>query len=188
MYHDSIILDICIGNKTKILYKTVIFCSVHVVYGIWIPVAIIGPLWERSRSCVLLSVSLWIMSNKRAFHYTTAGCNCVCVCDCITDLLSSGTLLPRTQLSCSGTDSGVVCSSAGRAAGGAGLTFLRLLRELWFSAVTDGCCLCGGGTGGSVEWPCWWWLDGCSAETNTGNWVNQWRGGRWTSPLINRGS
>ncbi len=48
----------------------------------------------------------------------------VLVCaSCVTDLLSSGTLLPGPSCPCSGTDSGVVCSSAGRAAGGAGLTF-----------------------------------------------------------------
>ncbi len=138
--------------------------------------------------------AVWGMSNKGPFHNTghTLGCNCAGVCDCVTDLLSSGTLLPRTQLSCSGTDSGVVCSSAGRAAGGAGLTFLRQLRELWFSAVTDGCCLCRGGTGGSVDCPCWCWLDGCSVERIKQSWVNQW----WVtlcrckqlSLVINRGT
>lgn len=53
-------------------------------------------------------------------------------------LLSSGTLLPRTQLSCSWTDSGVVCSSAGKAAGGAGLWFLLLVREFLLREVMDG--------------------------------------------------
>ena len=55
-----------------------------------------------------------------------------------THLLSSGTLLPRTQLSCSWTDSGVVCSSAGKAAGGAGLWFLLLVREFLLREVMDG--------------------------------------------------
>lgn len=80
-------------------------------------------------------------------------------------LLSSGTLLPRTQLSCSWTDSGVVCSSAGSAAGGAGLWFLLFVREFLLREVMDGwcwaaCCLWGGGSGCRVDWP--WLLAGCS--------------------------
>lgn len=82
-------------------------------------------------------------------------------------LLSSGTLLPRTQLSCSWTDSGVVCSSAGKAAGGAGLWFLLLVREFLLREVIDGwcwaeCCLWEGGKGCRVGCP--WWFAGCSAE------------------------
>ena len=88
-----------------------------------------------------------------------------------THLLSSGTLLPRTQLSCSWTDSGVVCSSAGKAAGGAGLWFLLLVREFLFREVMDGCCCAGGclwegGKGCRVDWP--WLFAGCS-EKRKGN-------------------
>lgn len=84
-----------------------------------------------------------------------------------THLLSSGTLLPRTQLSCSWTDSGVVCSSAGKAAGGAGLWFLLLVREFLLREVMDGwcwagCCLWGGGKGCRVGWP--WLFAGCSVK------------------------
>ena len=82
-------------------------------------------------------------------------------------LLSSGTLLPRTQLSCSWTDSGVVCSSAGKAAGGAGLWFLLLVREFLLREVMDGgccaeCCLWEGGKGCRVDWP--WLFAGCSEK------------------------
>lgn len=82
-------------------------------------------------------------------------------------LLSSGTLLPRTQLSCSWTDSGVVCSSAGKAAGGAGLWFLLLVREFLLREVMDGwccaeCCLWEGGKGCRVDWP--WLFAGCSGK------------------------
>lgn len=82
-------------------------------------------------------------------------------------LLSSGTLLPRTQLSCSWTDSGVVCSSAGKAAGGAGLWFLLFVREFLLREVMDGwccaeCCLWEGGKGCRVDWP--WLFAGCSEK------------------------
>lgn len=81
-------------------------------------------------------------------------------------LVSSGTLLPSTQLSCSGTLSGgVVCSSAGDwPATGAGLPVGGVSCRVefsdwpawcveprdWLRAVIDGCWRCGGGTGGSV--------------------------------------
>lgn len=86
-------------------------------------------------------------------------------------LLSSGALLPRTQLSCSWTDSGVVCSSAGKAAGGAGLWFLLLVREFLLREVIEGwcwaeCCLWEGGKGCRVDWP--WLFGGCSEKKE--NW------------------
>lgn len=79
-------------------------------------------------------------------------------------LVSRGTLLPSTQLSCSGTLSGgVACSSAGDwPATGAGLpvggvscrvelsdwpAWWAELSE-WLSAVMEGCWRWGGGTGG----------------------------------------
>lgn len=91
-------------------------------------------------------------------------------------LVSRGTLLPSTQLSCSGTLSGgVVCSSAGDwPATGAGLPVGGVSCRVefsdwpawcvelsdWLRAVMEGCWRWGGGTGGRVE-P--WWLDSCSA-------------------------
>lgn len=78
-----------------------------------------------------------------------------------TDLVSNGTLLLSTQLSCSCTDSGVVGPSPG-AGGGAWMGLRRplsvlRLRELaedwWCDSVW---WLCGGGIGGRrVDW-LWW--------------------------------
>lgn len=97
-------------------------------------------------------------------------------------LVSRGTLLPSTQLSCSGTLSGgVVCSSAGDwPATGAGLPVggVSCLVEFrdwpvwcvalraWLRAVTEGCWRWGGGTGGRLEL---WWLDGCSVNNRREN-------------------
>ena len=76
------------------------------------------------------------------------------------DLVSSGTLLLRTQLSCSWTDSGVVGPSPVPGAGAwMGLrpplrVFLFRLLADWWDKVW---WLCGGGSGGrSVDWL--WWL------------------------------
>lgn len=99
-------------------------------------------------------------------------------------LVSRGTLLPSTQLSCSGTLSGgVVCSSAGDwPATGAGLPVGGVSCRVefrdwpawweeprdWLRAVMDGCWRWGGGTGGRVE-P--WWLDSCSVEIRREVWL-----------------
>lgn len=76
------------------------------------------------------------------------------------DLVSRGTLLLRTQLSCSWTDSGVVGPSPVPGAGAwMGLrpplrVFLFRLLADWWDKVW---WLCGGGSGGrSVDWL--WWL------------------------------
>lgn len=78
-----------------------------------------------------------------------------------TDLVSNGTLLLSTQLSCSCTDSGVVGPSPG-ADGGAWMRFRRPPRVLRLRELAeDWWCdrvwwLCGGGMGGrSVDW-LWW--------------------------------
>lgn len=92
-------------------------------------------------------------------------------------LVSRGTLLLSTQLSCSGTLSGgVVCSSpgdwpatsAGFPVGGVSVRVewrdwpaWSVEPSDWLSAVTDGGWRCGGGSGGSVEA---WWLDCCSVN------------------------
>lgn len=73
----------------------------------------------------------------------------------VTHLLSRATLLPRTQLSCSWTHSAVLCKSAARPAEGGGLGLLWLASELRLRDVIDGCCLCGGGAGGTGGGPCW---------------------------------
>lgn len=93
-------------------------------------------------------------------------------------LVSRGTLLPSTKLSCSGTLSGgVVCSSAGDwPATGAvlpeeGVNCRDEFRvcpawcvepRAWLRAVTEGCWRWGGGTGGRLG-P--WWLDDCSVNS-----------------------
>lgn len=99
-------------------------------------------------------------------------------------LVSRGTLLPSTQLSCSGTLSGgVVCSSAGDwPATGAGLPVGGVSCRVefrdwpawcveprdWLRAVIEGCWRWGGGTGGRVE-P--WWLDSCSVNKRREAWL-----------------
>lgn len=84
-----------------------------------------------------------------------------------THLVSSGTLLLSTQLSCSCTDSGVVARSLGAGAG-AWIWFRRLVREFLLRELAeewwwDREWLWGGGRGGlSVDWL--WWFEGPKTE------------------------
>lgn len=86
------------------------------------------------------------------------------------DLVSSGTLLLSTQLSCNWTDSGVVGPSPVPGAGAwMGLrpplrVFLFRLLADWWDKVW---WLCGGGSGGrSVDWL--WWLAAPARKTRKG--------------------
>lgn len=83
-----------------------------------------------------------------------------CGKDICSDLVSSGTLLLRTQLSCSCTDSGVVGPSPVPGVG-AWMGLRPPLRVFLFRLLADwwdkDWWLCGGGRGGrSVDWL--WWL------------------------------
>lgn len=113
----------------------------------------------KAYSTAVLTISgLWISASGKHVNCKKTGekyRHYIC-----SDLVSSGTLLLRTQLSCSWTDSGVVGPSPVPGAGAwMGLrpplrVFLFRLLADWWDKVW---WLCGGGSGGrSVDWL--WWL------------------------------
>lgn len=90
--------------------------------------------------------------------------------DVWSDLVSSGTLLLRTQLSCSWTDSGVVGPSPVPGVG-AWMGLRPPLRVFLFRLLADwwdkDWWLCGGGRGGrSVDW-LWWLAAPAGKQTKT---------------------